>query len=247
LSWAIALIALAIAGSIFWLGRRDLTHPAVAFGVAWFLSVAITQLELTPFVHAWSVSFALMVIGGGLAFVAAATIAAGTDPARGTVRPKRSDYEPRRILLAALVLLASGLLGRWLESRILGGVPLLSGNIDVLRARAYGNGNVAVPAYVTFLNNGFYLGGWCLLAYLWLRRGQLSRRGDRRCGCLRRWLAKRLPLCGRGAPYRHLRLHGQAASARNRLFLDRRGAPTGRLQRCLHRPLGSRQGHQPVP
>ena len=172
---AIGLAAVAIAAAIFWLGRRDLAHPAVAFGLAWFICVAITQLDLTTFVQPWSGSFALLVFGGGLAFVAAATIAAGTAPARGTVAPRRSDYDPGRILLAALILIASGFLGRWLESRILGGVPLLSGNIDALRSNAYGNGNVAIPSYVTFLSNGFYLGGWCLLAYLWLRWRELSR------------------------------------------------------------------------
>src|SRR3954469_21829904 len=62
----VALIALAIVAVTAYLGRRDLSRPAVVFGLAWFAFVAAAQLQLTPTEADWSAAFAATTIGGGL-------------------------------------------------------------------------------------------------------------------------------------------------------------------------------------
>ena len=241
---------LAIAAAILWLGRRDLTHPAVAFGLAWFLSVAITQLDLTSFVQPWSGSFALLVFGGGLAFVAAAVISAGTDRARGTVA--RSDPTTsrgascwRRWSCWQAACWAAG----W-RAAFSAACRCSRGTSTRCGPGAYGNGNVAIPSYVTFLSNGFYLGGWCLLAYLWLRWRELSSlaiaaiaAGGVRPRSARSPAARATSSSTRSA----VPLVAVYASTHGCLdgrsdHRGRRCPAPGRLQRRLHRPLGGQRG-----
>ena len=82
-----ATIGLLVALGLLWTGRRDLTHPAVAFGSVWFFFVAVAQLQLTDFERVWSLGFSAMVVGGGILFAAAALWAGGTDPLRGRQGP----------------------------------------------------------------------------------------------------------------------------------------------------------------
>ena len=167
-SVVIAAVAALALTAIVILGRDDLSRPAVAFGAIWFLCVGTAQMRLTTFEHAWSVKFAALVIGGGLALIAAALLAGGSAPARGSMSAARSAYDPTRLLIAAVVLIAGGVAGLAWKASIVGGVPLFSGQIDVLRTRAYGSeGEIAVPAPATFLTNGFHLAFWSLLIVLW--------------------------------------------------------------------------------
>jgi oligosaccharide repeat unit polymerase len=169
---AAALIAIAI----LVLGRLDLTRPAVTFGVVWFAFVALAQLRLTRQESPWPTGFTLLVFAGALVFIAASLLAGGTAPARGRISVRRDDYDARRLVLVALVLVAGGAIGAAYKAHVLGGVPLLSGDADVLRARAYRAGRSIVPAWSSMLTNGFYLGMWCTLAALWIRRRDASRR-----------------------------------------------------------------------
>src|SRR3954470_9711545 len=108
---AVALIALAIAVAIAYLGRRDVSRPAVAFGVTWFAFVALAQLQLTSAEADWSSAFAATTIGGGLAFVLASLAASGTRPARGSVRLESGRYKINRLVWIALVLMLGGTAG----------------------------------------------------------------------------------------------------------------------------------------
>jgi hypothetical protein len=131
---AIVVVALVVCASLLWLGRHDLTHPAVAFGAVWFAWVAISQLRVTEVEGPWSVGFAAVVFGGAFLLMAAALVAGGTAVVRGTIRPRPLD--PRVVVAAALVLGLGGVAGLAWEAHILGGIPLFSGETDVLRGRA---------------------------------------------------------------------------------------------------------------
>lgn len=158
-----------------WLGRRDLTRPAVAFGSVWFAWVALAQLQLTTLEEDWSTGFALMVLGGGALFVIAATLAGGTAPARGSVGLAAGEVRIRPLVVATVILIAGAVVGAAYKADRLGGVPLFSDNPDLVRGRAF-TGVADLPTWSSALTGGFYLGMWCALAALWLGRGRLSRR-----------------------------------------------------------------------
>ncbi|HEX2085214.1 MAG TPA: O-antigen polymerase [Solirubrobacteraceae bacterium] len=169
------LLAAAVCAALLYAGRRDLTHPAVAFGAVWFLFVAAAQLELTGYQHEWSATFAVVAIAGGLAFVAGAGVAAGTGRLRGGP-PRLDAIQPRSLVLVAVLLLLGGVAGLAWKASILGGVPLFSGDVDVVRSRAYGfDGGSRVPAPSTFLTNGFHIAAWCALLATALRWRDWSR------------------------------------------------------------------------
>ena len=157
--------ALLIAGALLWVGRRDLTRPAVAFGVPWFAAAALAQVRLTELEAAWSTGFTLIVLGGGMAFVIAATLAGGIAPARGALAVDPRELRVRRLVTAAVVLIAAGVVGTAYKAEKVGGVPLLSANPDLVRGRALGG--VDLPAWSTALTDGFFLGMWCALAAIW--------------------------------------------------------------------------------
>ena len=149
-------------------GRRDVTHPAVAFGVLWFLFTALAQLRLTPFEHAWSGGFAALVFAGAVALLSAILLATGGTCTRGSMFASRAQYDGSRLMLAAGLFIVAGVAGVAAKASILGGIPLVSGRIDVLRSSAYGSeGEIRVPAWSTFLTNGFYIAFWLLLAAIW--------------------------------------------------------------------------------
>src|SRR4051794_1176590 len=172
----VALIALAIVAVTAYLGRRDLSRPAVVFGLAWFAFVAAAQLQLTPTEADWSAAFAATTIGGGLAFMLGATAAAGTGRARGAVRLERDRYNAGGLLAIAVVLMLGGVAGWIYKSHLLGGVPLLSDRVDVIRGRAFTG--AGVPAWSSALTGGFYIAFWILsaVAYLRWRAGGLAYR-----------------------------------------------------------------------
>jgi hypothetical protein len=147
----------------------------VAFGVPWFIVVAAAQLRLTELEDPWSVGFTLVAMGGGLAFVLAATLAGGTAPARGALTVDRERFRVRRMVIAALVLVGAGVIGAVYKASVLDGVPLFSGNADVVRGRAFRDGEGVIPAWSSALTGGFYLGLWCTLATLWLLPSDTSR------------------------------------------------------------------------
>ena len=163
------------AAVIIWLGRRDLAHPAVAFGGLWFGFVALAQLRLTEFEHAWGWEMTALTLGGGALFVVSAAAAAGTASVRGR-RPDLSGLSDRRLLVIAALLIAGGVIGVLWKAHLTGGIPLFAENVDHARARARGEaGGQAVPAPLTFLTNGFHLALWALMlaAYLAWRRWSL--------------------------------------------------------------------------
>jgi hypothetical protein len=161
------VVALLSAGAIVWLGRHDLSRPAVAFGAPWFGAVALAQLRLTELERPWSTGFTLAVLGGGLAFVVAATLAGGTAPARGALTVERRSVRQRRLVIAAILLFAAGILGAAYKARELGAIPLFADNPDAVRGRAFQEPGGALPAWSSALTNGFYLSLWCALAALW--------------------------------------------------------------------------------
>jgi oligosaccharide repeat unit polymerase len=167
--------ALSIVGTTLYLGRRDVTRPAVAFGAIWFGCVAMAQLRLTEIESPWTTGFTVLVFTGAAAFILATILAGGTAAARGRIGVRREDYRPRRLVIAALVLLAGGVAGQAYKAHVLGGVPLLSGRTDELRARAYQDGEIVLSTWSSALTNGFFLAMWCALAALWLLHGRSSR------------------------------------------------------------------------
>lgn len=170
-----AVIALLLAATLLWLGRNDLTRAAVAFGVPWFGLVAVAQLRLTSVEYPWSTGFTFLAIGGGLAFVVAATLAGGTLPSRGVVAVDRQQVREQRLVLAALVLIAGGVVGVAYKAHVLGAIPLLSDNPDVVRGSVVRNGEAVLPPWSSALTNGLYLGMWCVLAALWVGQEGRSR------------------------------------------------------------------------
>ena len=172
----IAGAALAIAGTLLWCGRRDLTRPAVAFGATWFFFVAVAQMELTDLEQPWGTAFTFLVFGGGLLFVVAALIAAGTAPARGTLQLRREQINTRRLLTAAILLIAAGVPAVFYRAHVIGGIPLLSDNPDVVRLRVIHNGQVVLPGWSSALTGGFYIGMWLTLLVIWARWHEGRRR-----------------------------------------------------------------------
>ena len=167
----LGILSAAVALGAFLLSRDDLTRPAGLFAMTFFAFVALAQLRLTSFETTWTAGQAAVILGGGLAFAGTATVAAGWRPVRGSISLDVARYAPARLVWIAIVLLAGAVAGLIYKASILGGVPLLSDDPDVVRLRAYGSaGDVAVPAWSTFLTNGFYLALWCLLAAVGLRR-----------------------------------------------------------------------------
>ena len=168
----IALLAGAIVVLGVYLGRRDLTRPAVVFAVVFFGFAAAAQLQLTALDRDWSTGFAALTVGGGIAFIVAALLASGTRGARGTLEIDPRAYRSNRVLVAAALLIIGAIIGWSYKSTVLDGIPLLSGEADITRARAVEQGGeVAVPAWSSALTGGFHLAFWCLLASLWSGRG----------------------------------------------------------------------------
>ena len=165
-----AVTAVLIAGTLLWLGRHDLSRPAVAFGVPWFGFIALAQLRLTSLEQPWSTDFTWVALGGGLAFIVACALAGGTASSRGAVKIDRQLVRERRLVVAALVLISGGAAGVAYKAHVLGAIPLLSDDPDVVRASVRRNGEVVLPGWSTALTNGLYLGMWCALAALWVGR-----------------------------------------------------------------------------
>jgi oligosaccharide repeat unit polymerase len=184
----VAVLALLIVALLLLAGRDDLTRPAVAFGIPWFGVVALAQLRLTRAESPWSTEFALVVFGGGLAFMAAATLAGGIHAARGRVT-RGGPIRRKRLVAAALVLLAGGVAGWIYKASVLDGIPLFADDPDAVRGRALGA--IDLPAWSSALTGGFYLGMWCALAALPGARVELSR--SRRLGL---WLLAAAGLFG---------------------------------------------------
>jgi oligosaccharide repeat unit polymerase len=172
----IGIAALLVAGGCLWLGRRDLSRPAVAFGASWFIFAALAQLRLTDLEQRWSTGFTLLVFGGGLAFIVAAVLAGGTAGARGTFRIERDQIDVRRLLTVAVVLILAGIPAVLYRAHVLGGVPLLSENPDIVRGRVFQNGEVVLPGWSSALTGGFYIGLWATLAAIWAVAPRVSRR-----------------------------------------------------------------------
>ena len=171
-----AAAALLVAGVILWCGRRDVTRPAVAFGVPWFAFVALAQLRLTDLEEPWDTGFTLLVFGGGLAFVVAAVLAGGTAGARGTIRIDRDQVNARRLIAGGIVLILAGVVAAIYRAHVLGGIPLLSENPDAVRARAFQNGQVVMPGWSSALTGGFYIGMWAVLAAIWALAPRVPKR-----------------------------------------------------------------------
>jgi oligosaccharide repeat unit polymerase len=172
LTLAIAALAVSAMVAVVALSRRNLVHPAAAFGLPFFFFVAAAQLHLTHFMHDWSASFAAMVLGGGALFCAGAFFACGTRAPR--LNLARADYpRPNRLLIAVVLLAIGAAIGWAYKSTIPGGVPVFSGHIDAERLRAHDAGGF--PAWSTFLTDGARLGSWLLLAYAYLRWRESSR------------------------------------------------------------------------
>jgi oligosaccharide repeat unit polymerase len=169
----VALVALAIAAAAAYLGRRDLSRPAVVFGLSWFGFVALAQLHLTEVETDWSFSFAAATIGGGVTFMIAALAASGTAPARAAVTLDRDRYKIDRLVGIAVVLMLGATAGWVYKAHVLGGVPLLSGDPDAIRGRAFTG--AGVPAWSSALTGGFYLAFWILLAAARMSWGSLGR------------------------------------------------------------------------
>jgi hypothetical protein len=167
--------ALLIVLTLLWLGRRDLSRPATAFGIPWFSFVALAQLRLTELEQPWSTEFTLVCFGGGLLFVVAAVLAGGTAPARGTIAVRREQIDARRLVIAAGVLFAGAVIGAIYKANVLDGIPLLSDNPDVVRGRVVQNGEIAVPAWSSALTGGFHLGMWATLTAIWALAPRTSR------------------------------------------------------------------------
>jgi hypothetical protein len=174
-SATIAILAVLIVASLLWLGRRDLTRPAVAFGAPWFGFVALAQLHLTSLEQPWSTQFTLVAFGGGLLLMTAAVLAGGTAPARGTIALARDRISARRLVIAAVVLMLGAVAGAAYKAHVLHGIPLLSDNPDVVRGRVIQNGEVVVPAWSSALTGGFHLGMWFTLAAIWVVAPRTSR------------------------------------------------------------------------
>lgn len=170
----VGVVALAIAGGAAYLGRRDLSRPAVVFALSWFGFVALAQLHLTHVETDWSFSFAAATIGGGVAFIVASLAASGTAAARGAVRLDPDRYRTGRLVAIAVVLMLGATAGWIYKAHVLGGVPLLSSDPDAIRGRAFGGGG-ELPAWSTALTDGFYLAFWILLAVARMRWGSLGR------------------------------------------------------------------------
>jgi hypothetical protein len=128
----------------------------------------MAHLRLTDLEGTWSAGFTALVFGGGIAFVVAAVLAAGTAPARGNIQLSRADYDVRRLVIIAVLLLVAGAGGAYYKAHALGGIPLLSENADVVRGRAGLNGHGSIPAWSTALTDGFYLSMWMSLVALWV-------------------------------------------------------------------------------
>lgn len=173
---ATALLSGAIVVAAIYLGRRDLSRPAVVFGVVWFGAVLLAQLRLTSAEFPWSTGFTAITVGGGVTFVLASLFVAGTRGARAHRTVDESRYNANRLLIAAAVLVCGGAVGWAYKSSVLGGIPLLSSSADATRARAVSaSGQVVVPTWSSALTGGFYLGFWMLLAVIWLKRRSASR------------------------------------------------------------------------
>jgi len=170
-----AASALLLAGAILWLGRRDLTRPAVAFGVPWFGFIALAQLGLTDLERPWSIGFTRVAFGGGLAFVVAAVLAGGTAGARGTVRVDRERVNARRLTTVAVALILAGIPAVIYRAHVIGGVPLLSANPDIVRTRVFQGGEGVLPAWSSALTGGFYIGLWAALAAIWALAPRVTR------------------------------------------------------------------------
>jgi oligosaccharide repeat unit polymerase len=144
--------------------RTDRMRPWILLGVLWYPAVAISQLHLlTGYEHEWSNrTAALILVGPVLIAVPAAVISRGSSASahRGTF-PSR--VSARRLRAGGVVLLGGALVGSVLRAHLLGGITVLSANVDAARAQR-------VPAPVTFLTDGAFIAFWLFLARLYVLR-----------------------------------------------------------------------------
>jgi hypothetical protein len=99
---------------------------------------------------------------------------------RGGLEVAPARYDSNRLLAAALVLMCGAIGGWTYKHHVLGGIPLLSDSVDVVRGRAVtATGNSRLPTWSSALTGGSYLALWALLAALWIdwRSASWVRRG----------------------------------------------------------------------
>ena len=166
---AIAVVALGLMALFAWLGRGDWTRPYVILPVPWYGAVALAQLKLTNYEAAWSAKATLLVLVGPLALALGAFVASGGGGERRHLGAFPDDLSASTLRRAALALLGTGIVGLVWRSQLLGGITILSPEIDATRGRAL------VPAYVTFLTDGFFLGFWASLAAIAVERARQGR------------------------------------------------------------------------
>jgi oligosaccharide repeat unit polymerase len=151
----VATMALALCAGYGFAGKKDLSRPHVILPAVWFLAVAVAQLKLLDFETAWSTETTAVVFGAPLLFSLTCWLASTGCPDRPNTLPETKP-DTGRLRVAAIALLLGGCAGLAWKSTLLGGIPLLSDSIDELRSA----GGIRIPAYVTFLTDGFFLSSW---------------------------------------------------------------------------------------
>jgi oligosaccharide repeat unit polymerase len=162
----LGVLGVALAAAFLVVGRANLVRPYVALPAVWFLAVAVAQLPVIDYRSPWSTDMVILAFGAPLAFAVASWAAAGDLP-KPTVAP-RPQPNYGRLGPAGAVLLAAGMVGVTVKAALLGGVPILSPNIDELRSA----GGVAVPFYVSYLVVCSTFSTW-VWSWRWAQRRQL--------------------------------------------------------------------------
>lgn len=149
--------------------RGDFSKPWVALPIPWYAGLAIAQIKLLDYRTAWGTRTAFLLLTAPLLLSGASyLVSAGTH--RQVHRSVFPIVNPRPILrVVGIVLITGAVLGLLLRARLAGGVTILQGDIDQARVGA------RIPAPVTFLTDGFYLGMWATMAHIATKRSESSR------------------------------------------------------------------------
>ena len=158
----IFVVSSLLAACFGFFGRYDLSRPHVALPLAWYTAAAIAQLKVLDYETEWSPTASWLILTCPLLFALGSWTVSG-----GTTRPTfaqpmelLNSLSRSRLVLAGLVLLAVGILGTYVKSRITGGLLLLSDDIDRNR------GGARVSGWVTLMTDCAFIAFWVFLLRL---------------------------------------------------------------------------------
>lgn len=138
-------------------GRYDLFHPVRVFGALWCLCLGLASMHLLPLISDWDFMMWACVLTALVTFIAGFWLGdqyVRRDSEGSIVGPSKKlitvmSLPDRKTLLVSLFCLAVGVTVLAYEYSLIGGVPVLSENVDFARSQLFGLAGHGDPKFDT--------------------------------------------------------------------------------------------------